>query len=179
MDDEQKNLLRGWEKFLDPQKLRRSLIEASVFIAAYEILKDEIVGRTKSFFTLGQHAPDFQSDYEREVLALHKNPFKASCLWLQKVGAITGQDLDLLSDIAKHRNEIAHELPKLIVSHELDVDRLLLASLNHLVTKISLWWVLEVEVPANPDFDGVEVKEKDVLTGPMMFMQIVMAVFND
>jgi hypothetical protein len=48
----------------------------------------------------------------------------------------------------------------------LPVDRELLASLNQLVTKISLWWGLEVEVPANPDYDGVEVKEEDVLTGP-------------
>jgi hypothetical protein len=38
--------------------------------------------------------------------------------------------------------------------------------------------VLEVHVPSDPDYDGVVVKEEDVLPGPMIFMNIVMSVFN-
>jgi hypothetical protein len=178
MDEKQKEVLKDWQKFLDPQNLKRSLIEASVYLAAYEFLKEEIIREPRSFLTLGQDEPDFQSHYETEVLALHKNPFKAWCLWLEKVGAITRQDNEVIERITKHRNDIAHKLPTLLASHELNVDRELLASLNQLVKKISLWWVLEVHVPSDPDYDGVVVKEEDVLPGPMIFMNIVMSVFN-
>jgi hypothetical protein len=34
---------------------------------------------------------------------------------------------------------------------------------------ISRWWAFKVDVPTNPDFDHVEVKEESVLTGSMMF----------
>jgi hypothetical protein len=81
--------------------------------------------------------------------------------------------------IREHRNAIAHELPKLIATTELQVDKKLLECLNELATKISRWWALEVDVPANPDFDHVEVKEENVQTGLMMFMQVVMRIFKD
>jgi hypothetical protein len=65
VDDQQISIIKAWEKFLDPQKLRRSLIEASVFIAAYEVLKAEIVERTKSFLNLGREdEPESRADLE-------------------------------------------------------------------------------------------------------------------
>jgi hypothetical protein len=63
MDDQQKEVLRDWQKFLDPKNLKRSLIEASVFLAAYEFLKQEIIRGPKSFFTLGQDESELQADY--------------------------------------------------------------------------------------------------------------------
>jgi hypothetical protein len=67
----------------------------------------------------------------------------------------------------------------LIATTELQVDKRLLECLNELATKISRWWALEVDVPTNPNFDHVEVKEENVQTGLMMFMQVVMKVLND
>jgi hypothetical protein len=39
--------------------------------------------------------------------------------------------------------------------------------------------IFSMDVPGNPDFDHVEVKEESVLTGSMMFMQVVMGVLKD
>jgi hypothetical protein len=50
MENQQDDIIKAWDKFLDPQKLKRSLIEASIFITAYELLKEEIIDRPKSFF---------------------------------------------------------------------------------------------------------------------------------
>jgi hypothetical protein len=175
------DIIKAWEKFLDPQKLKRSLIEASIFITAYELLKEEIVDRPKSFFIYGgEDQPENRLEYEKEVKALHKkDTFIASCLWLQNQGAITSREVELILQIREHRNAIAHGLPKLIATTELQVDKRLLECLNELATKISRWWALEVDVPTNPDFDHVEVKDENVQTGLMMFMQVVMKVFND
>jgi hypothetical protein len=173
--------LEAWEKFLDPQKLKRSLIEASIFITAYELLKEEIIDRPKSFFIYeGEDRSKNRVEYNKEVKALHKrDTFIASYLWLQNQGAITSQDVELILQIREHRDEIAHELPRLIGSTELEVDKSLLECLKELITKISRWWAFKVDAPTNPDFDHVEVKEESVLTGSMMFMQVVMGVLKN
>jgi hypothetical protein len=173
--------LKAWEKFLDPQKLKQSLIEASIFITAYELLKEEIIDRPKSYFIYeGQDRSKNRVEYNKQVKALHKkDTFIASYLWLQNQGAMTSQDVELILQIREHRDEIAHELPRLIGSTELEVDKRLLECLKELITKISRWWAFKVDVPTNPDFDHVEVKEESVLTGSMMFMQVVMGVLKD
>jgi hypothetical protein len=42
-----------WEAFLDPDVLRGKLISASIYIAAYEMLKESIVGRIRNFYSTG------------------------------------------------------------------------------------------------------------------------------
>jgi hypothetical protein len=181
MENQEDDILKACEKLLDPKKLKRSLIEASMFITAYELLMEEIIDPQKSFFIYGgEDQPENRLEYEKEVKALHKkDAFIASCLWLQNQGAITSREVELILQIREHRNAVVHELPKLIASTELQVDKRLLECLNELATKISRWWALEVDVPTNPDFDHVEVKEESVLTGSMMFMQVVMGVLKD
>jgi hypothetical protein len=181
MENQEDDIIKAWEKFVDPQKWKRSLIEASIFITAYELLKQEIINRPKSFFTCGdEDQPENRLEYEKEVKALHKKDMLvASCLWLQNQGAISSQEVKLILQIRDHRNAIVHELPRLIATTELKVDERLLESLNELATKISRWWALEVDVPTNPDLDHVEVKEENVRTGLMMFMQVVMRIFKD
>jgi hypothetical protein len=49
--NQEDDTIKAWEKFLDPQKLKQSLIEASIFITAYELLKEEIIDPPKFFFT--------------------------------------------------------------------------------------------------------------------------------
>lgn len=181
MDNQEEDVVKAWEKFLDPQKLKRSLIEASIFITAYELLKEEIIDPPKSFFIYGgEDQLENRREYEKEVKALHKkDTFIASCLWLENQGAITGREVELILQIREHRNAIVHELPKLVASNELQVDKRLLECLNELATKVSRWWALEVDVPTNPDFDHVQVKEENVQTGLMMFMQVVMRTFKE
>jgi hypothetical protein len=41
---------QAWEDFLNPEVTRNRLLAASVYIAAFEALKDSIVGRIRDFF---------------------------------------------------------------------------------------------------------------------------------
>ncbi len=96
--ENRKDNLKAWEKFLDPQKLKRYLIEASIFITAYELLKEEIVDRPKSFFIYeGEDQSKKRVEYNKKVKTLHKkDTFIASYLWLRNQGAITSQDVELI-----------------------------------------------------------------------------------
>ncbi len=42
----------SWERFLNPAELRSNLLIASIYISGFEILKDSIADRIKSFFTI-------------------------------------------------------------------------------------------------------------------------------
>lgn len=50
MDDKVRT---DWQNFLNPDVLRPTLIVASLYIAAYEVLKDTIIEQIKSFYTFG------------------------------------------------------------------------------------------------------------------------------
>lgn len=42
----------AWERYLNPEILRTNLIVASLFITAFEMLKDSIIGQVKYFFIM-------------------------------------------------------------------------------------------------------------------------------
>lgn len=45
-----------------------------------------------------------------------------------------------------------------------------------LVAKIDRWWVREVELPSNSVFDGKEVLDDEILSGNMLFVQMMLRV---
>ena len=48
-------------------------------------------------------------------------------------------------------------------------------SLNiiELLCKIEKWWILNVEIPTNPDFDGKEIDEDGIVPGPIMTLRLL------
>ncbi|MEH1846995.1 MAG: hypothetical protein V7L25_18895 [Nostoc sp.] len=44
------------------------------------------------------------------------------------------------------------------------------------MTKINRWWIREVEIPINPDFDGQDIVESDISSGSMLIFQIMIKV---
>jgi len=47
------NVKIKWERFLNPEILRTNLIVASLFITAFEMLRDSVIERAKEFFIHG------------------------------------------------------------------------------------------------------------------------------
>ena len=50
-----------------------------------------------------------------------------------------------------------------------------LRAIYELVTKIDRWWIKEVDIPANSDFDG-EVSDADIQSGTMIFIQMMLRI---
>jgi len=42
-----------------------------------------------------------------------------------------------------------------------------------LLRKIEVWWIKEVEIPTNPDFDGQEISENGIVPGRVMGLQLL------
>ena len=167
-------------KLLNPDVVKSNLILSSLYLTAYELLKDAIIDNLRGFFSFdykdGKAVPDEQ--YKDQVTRAHKDLMHASCLWLQYNGVITESDVEEIENIRKHRNQIAHELPKLLVDADLNLNVGYLVQIRELLEKIEVWWVKNVHIPTNPDFDDVEVNEKDIHPGRVVVLDYITAIIS-
>ncbi len=75
-----------WHNLVNPEILRTNLKMASTYIAAYEILRNSIVGRIRVFFSDWEGREWKPGDeYENEVLSRKKSPIYPSISWLRRL----------------------------------------------------------------------------------------------
>ena len=171
--------------FYDSSKLRPFLISASLYITAFELLKDAINKRIEDFFMVGHKCRNrnYQKDYDEEMRFYrekHKDKKDkktyASLDWLVNFGAITNADIKEYDKVREFRNKIAHELLDLAngnLVENLDVMSSRFIVMIELLRKIETYWILNVDIPCNPDFDGKKIKVEDVFPGPVLMLQML------
>lgn len=169
-----------WEKLLSPEVMRERLISASMYITAFEILKDAIVEHIRNFYFIGidENGPILSSEYQVSVLSRNKSPLYASLAWLVESNAIDQSDLEVFERLKGVRNKLAHDLPALVLGGE---DLQLTTHFQEaceLLRKIEVWWVVNVDMPTNPDYDGQEIDEKGITPGSVLMVQLMLDVAN-
>lgn len=152
--------LRGRKRLEDklaPQNMGLAMIRAGAILTGYELVKSSIIDQPKSFFSFnldpatGKPIPS--AEYEREVLGRGKGAWAASCAWLIYMGALTAKQVESLEAIRAHRGEVAHELARLLVDPDAEVDLDMLAQLRDIMHSLDRFWG-SIEIDINPDFDG-------------------------
>ena len=167
-----------WEEFLNPEVLRTKLITASMYLTAFELLKDSIIDRVKGFYITGfdENETEVSLAYNTEALSLSKSHLYASLLWLKKQGAIDDADLAAFDAIRTCRNGVAHELQRIIAG---DLEGAFLEQFPPLISllrKIEVWWIVNFEIPINPDFDNAEIDESGIVPGVVMTIQLMFEI---
>lgn len=174
------------EKMYNPNQLRSFLITASLYITAFELLKNSINKRIEDFFMVGAKSrnSDATQKYNEEMRPYrdkHKDKKDkktyASLDWLIDFGAISETDINKYDDVRNFRNKIAHELLDLMsikTTENLGRMNQHFVTMLELLRKIETYWILNVDVPCNPDFDGKEISAKDVSPGPIVAMEMLM-----
>ncbi|WCD97452.1 hypothetical protein PGH47_17940 [Streptomyces sp. HUAS 31] len=156
-----------------------TLMRAGSFLSAYELIKSEIVDKVHDFFWCGFQGGVHQYDERRygdSVLALNpRSRYLASCAWLVDMRALTDRQVDTLEEIRKHRHEIAHELPKLLVDPEFEVRSDLLLAAVECVRCLGVFWG-SIEAGINSDFDDVEVDYEGIKSGPYILMEYLVSI---
>ena len=164
---------------LAPETVGLTLIRAGCFLAAYELIRTEVVDGVHGFFWCGfdegSHLYD-EGQYQKHVLSLNpKSKYRASCAWLIEMDALTVTDVDTLEAIYKHRQEIAHELPKLLIDPDFEVRTDLLVAAIECVRKLGVFWG-SIEVSTNPDYDGQEVDVDGIKSGSYLLMEYLASI---
>jgi hypothetical protein len=167
-----------WERFLNPDVVRPSLFLATMYITTFEILKDSIVDGIRDFYTNGfdENGPRVGPDYQSEVLSKNKSPLYASLKWLRESGAIDDEDLAAFEKLKETRNLLAHQLFAVVTCQVESAYQAQFDSLVALLRKIGVWWVVNVEIPTNPDFDGQEIDEEGIVPGSVLSLQLLIEV---
>lgn len=170
-----------WLKFLDPENLKGNLMLSSLYIASFESFKDYVIQEVKFFFNNGFVDGEyiFDSKYKSHVTAKNKSPVKASLLWLEEMGATNQNDIRLYDELRQYRNKLSHELMDLLFEGLPEELPSKFAKLIELRIKIEKWWILNIEIPTNPDFDSEEViNEEGIMTSAQMFYRLFMDMLS-
>lgn len=168
----------NWEETLNPEIMRERLISISMYITAFELLRETIIDNIRSFYAEGydQNGPIIGKDYQDEVLSRNKSEVYASLNWLVEHQAINTKDIESFEKIKKVRNRLAHELLHVFTRAETFNLVEEFNPLIELIRKIGVWWVVNVEVPTNPDYDGEEIDESGVIPGAIISFQAMLEV---
>lgn len=154
------------------------LMMASMFIAAFEVLRESIIGRIRDFFTngFGEKGYKIDPEYESEVLAKNNSKLYASLLWLVENNVISDTDLIEFEAIKNFRNRVAHEISQLIIKEDDAELHIRFIGIAAMLNKIEKWWIVNVEIPTNDDFINKEITEDMIIPGPAMSLRIMMDV---
>ncbi|MHA1168956.1 MAG: hypothetical protein ACTSRU_14095 [Candidatus Hodarchaeales archaeon] len=170
-----------WLKFLDPENFKGNLMISSLYIASFESLKDYILHEVKFFFNNGFSGDEYIFDpkYDTHVLSKDKSPVKASLLWLKEIGAIGDKDIEEYDELRQYRNKLSHELMDLLFEGLPEDLPRELVRLIELRIRIEKWWILNIEIPTNPDFDFEgEISEDAIMTSSQMFFRLFMDMLS-
>jgi hypothetical protein len=185
------------EKITNQTLIKRNLLVASLFVTSFEMLKTSVQDRIKGFLCFnsslnseGELEFEISDDYKTQVLERvipnidrrkyrDYHLFYSSCLWLKDNNVINQSEINELEQIRKHRNLISHNPLKLLVDDNTNINVSLLKKSQELLTKIEKWWIIEFEIPVNPDFDGQEIDESQVQSGTSIFLDYLMEIADD
>lgn len=167
-----------WEKFLDPDVVKPSLFLATMFITTFEILKDSVVDRIRDFYTTGfdQTGPIVGLDYQQKVASRNKNILYASLDWLREYEVINAHDLETFEKLKKTRNLLAHQLFDVVTGQVESDHEAQFEVLVELLRKIEVWWIINVELATDPDYDDREVDRDGIVPGAILSLQMLIQV---
>lgn len=133
-----------------------------------------MIENVRGFFSLDNDKYDVK--YACDVLARDPTSrFRASCSWLVEVGALTVEQSLALEKIHRRRHEIAHELPRLLVDTDVQVDVELLTEAVGCIRALAVFWG-RITVETDPYWDGKDVADEEIESGASLFMQHLIAV---
>jgi len=135
------------------EKLVQNLTYAGFILIEFELLKSMIVKPIEAFYqdsTFNDGGP-FKS-YEEDVLHRHKNQFEACLLYLRDfMEVIDSEDILTIHALRKHRNDLAHDLPIMIDTLNIEDHLPLLKKVDRALFKLSNYRTY-IDIGSDPVF---------------------------
>jgi hypothetical protein len=181
------------------EQVRRQFILAGLLLTIFERFKKYVVGQVDSFFSnqftfenddivyvRGEKFKELVKQKGKGEPGQHSNKdFRAALHWFCDLDAISKDELEEIERIYVLRNAIGHELFEIIAD-----DRKAPLTLWDILTtfavyvKIVRWWVKEVEMTTDPDFDQDQYDSTDfdgIESADTLFLRSVIrkALSND
>lgn len=149
-----------WERFLNPEALKSSLIMSSMYITAFELLRESVLEYPKIFFSDGFNSQGLtlSSEYKAKVLSLNRSRLYSSLEWFKEMEAISQEDINLFDKLKDFRNKLSHEMAEVIFEGiNQDEYSLLFKNLILLFEKIDRWWIKNFELSIDTSIDSKDI----------------------
>ena len=175
----------GWKKFFDSDGIKSNLVRTSLYLFSYELLKNSIVDKIKDFYMVGFDANEYiySEDYNKKVVNRKikgkQNIYLSSLLWLEESGAISKYDVEELSNLREYRNTVAHNVDRILTDSDFNLDITKEQRIFEFIRQIELWWIREVEIPTNPDYDGSEINDDEIISGKEVFYTYIKNISDE
>ena len=183
--DNNLNTKRLLKELLNPEIVKNNLSLISLYIMIFELLKDTIEKNVDDFFLIeykednqGNKKKETNDNYKKNVLSLldpkdNKNYYiKASLRWLQEANILDKEDEQIYNNLRKYRNELTHEFFMYIIENK-EICKINMKLLIDLFTKLEKKWIIEIEIPLNPDYDKKIIEEEDVDSYKLLTLDLI------
>ncbi len=162
----------------DGSEIRNQFILAGLLLTIFEQFKTYVVEQVESFFS---HSFKVRENgfisYKRgeELKAIidekgevdsgqHRNKvFRAAMSFFCESKAITQQEFDEIERIYKLRNDIGHDMYRILTDDSMQLVTIEDVNTSYLVyLKITNWWLTEIELPTEPDLSQDDYDKIDL-----------------
>ena len=188
--------------FGDGKKLSEQLILSSLFIMAFECLKEFIEDNFQDFFSSGyetaqdgnmisiesENFPSIKERYQEHYKVFSKkhfglntkrvSMFQTASAWFHDMQAFTEEDMKLIIGAIQLRNDFAHELYKWVLDEKYPhIDKMMVNGLLNLYFKASNWWICNIEADIMPE-DYEKFSEEDMKSAASANVHILQLFLN-
>lgn len=172
------------DKLLNQDLIHLNLVLSALYLFCFEVLESSIIEDAKDYLVeklgleearsrkttswdelsdeMEHRQARVTSAYEKRLRDLDRNKARASRLQLKEIGVLDAKDVDDIEEIRKHRNQIAHELPRLLVDEQLDVNLQHLVRIREILGKLEEWQK-SVETAVRPELEGKEMRSSRIV----------------
>lgn len=144
---------------IKPGTLKENLVRAAVYIIAYEFLENLLKDHLENYYAIieddalqtlnswdGKRKLKLGEKYKKEVQARDKDDLvMASCRWFEERKVLTSEDVEFIEAARKHRGNLAHEMPNVLLRADEQVDIRGLKRICELAYRIDNWWLVNME----------------------------------
>jgi hypothetical protein len=165
---------------LSAESMQATLLRVGCVVAAYELLKVQVVSNVHQFFWTGftERGETFDEDrYRRDVL--DRDPqlskYRASVAWLVSLDALTPDQAAILGELRTLRDLVTHELPRVLIDHDIEVSTDLAIASADCVRSLGVFWG-SIEVDTDSYWDDKHVDYREIRSGSSLLMDHLLDV---
>jgi hypothetical protein len=156
-------------RLINPDTLKENLVRAATYIIAYEFLENMLKDHVEDFYAIVKDGSLRSWDgkgnlkpgekYKEEVRAKDKDdPVMASCRWFEEQKVLTSEDVEFIKAARKHRGNLAHEMPNVLLRSGEQVDIQGLNRVCEMAYRLDNWWLVNMEdAPAQAQSIGAMI----------------------
>ena len=179
----EKNIYKKVENLVDNEYVKERLVFYSSYLLCYENLKHKIMNDVINFFCIlnikdGKvtiSETKHWKEIKKRKINEKSNTFLSVMLWFVENGAITMAEYDEIVKIRNDRNQISHELVKLLYedSNKAIFEENFIKCIN-IFTKIEKWWIFNIEMPTSTEKFDSDVTMDDVVPGNNILLDMIL-----